>query len=118
MKTQAWALVVFSCAFVVIISGCATGKSYRGRPIAQNRVEQIEMGKTTMDQIIHWFGSPTEKYEMGGQWMYTYKHTKITHRGTFLPYFSDRQDIERSDELTVKFDGNGVVQTFHMTRGI
>lgn len=71
-----------------------------------------------MTEIIHMFGSPSEKTDMGGKWIYTYKRTMITTRSTSLPYWINRQDIEKSDELTVSFDDNNVVEAVYISRGM
>jgi hypothetical protein len=112
-------ITVLACGLLLAsITGCATGSHTTGRPITQAKVNQIVEGQTTMDQVIAWFGRPDSQTPMGQKTLYTYKHTKIKNKSTFMPYWSDHDSEEKSDELTLVFDADGVVETYSISRGL
>ena len=112
-------IAVLACGLLLVsIAGCATGSHSSGRPIAQSKVDQIVEGETRVEEVIAWFGRPDFQTPMGEKTLYTYKHSKIKNKSTFAPYWSKHDSEEMSDELTVVFDAEGVVETYSIARGL
>lgn len=62
--------VVLLATFVFLglfLTGCfiSPHSFTQGRPIADNKVEKIQKGKTTKEEIINWFGVPTTIIKKG-----------------------------------------------------
>jgi len=119
---MSWTATVRTCALTALLAGlaaCASSKHTSGRPIDQAKVDRIVKGKTTMEEIIEWFGAPTSSTDMGGNMLYTYAYT-IRKGSAFAvgPYASQSGD-EQSDELTITFEkSTSRVKTFSLQRGI
>jgi outer membrane protein assembly factor BamE (lipoprotein component of BamABCDE complex) len=108
------ALGVMVCA-----TGCATSSHTSGRPIEQAKVDRIVKGQTTKDQIIEWFGAPTDSTEMSGEVLYTYRHTVTKGSAFSIGYYGESSGKEQSDELTITFvKDSGKVKTYSVQRGI
>jgi len=43
----------------IFFGGCAKPKFIIGKPISQEKVNSIQRGKTTKQEIIEWFGTPS-----------------------------------------------------------
>jgi len=51
---HAWAALLAS----LCLCGCLTVRFTEGRPLAQDRIDQIRIGETTKGEILEWFGAP------------------------------------------------------------
>ncbi len=106
-------------ASLVVGAGCATSEHKTGRPITDEKVNQIVKGKTTMDEVITLFGAPTTQSEMGGSVLYTYRYALTKDKTVFVPYYTGGSGSEQADELTITFDKTmGTVKAFSLQRGI
>jgi len=99
-------------------AGCMSTTYTSGRPIEQSKVDMIQKGQTTMDDIIMMFGAPSSTVPMGQTTLYTYKYTKSKSKSFFIMGGGNTNMDESSDELTIKFDDNGKVQTYSISRGV
>lgn len=112
----------YSLAGVIVltlVAGCASQRHTSGRPISDQKVSQIQKGKTTIDDVIGLFGAPTQQSEMAGNILYTYRYTESKGKTMFMPYVTSGDSSEESDELTITFDKNtGTVKAFSLQRGI
>jgi len=71
-----------------------------------------------MDDIIMMFGAPTSTTPMGDSMLYKYKYTKSRSKSFFIAGGGNSEMTENFDELTIKFDEHGKVQTYLISRGI
>ena len=80
------AVVVF---FSMSLVGCfVSPHSFtQGRPIADNKVEKIQKGRTTKDEIISWFGVPTTIIKKGDKTKTELTSTAAPSPTIALPYF-------------------------------
>ena len=116
--TRSLPLVLLIALFAFAAAGCVTTSNETGKAIPQSKVDQIVKGETNMTDIIGLFGSPEQTSSMGGKTLYTYKHTIVKGSGMSLGYYGKAGAKELSDELTITFDEDGVVETYNITRGI
>ncbi|MGP4843307.1 outer membrane protein assembly factor BamE domain-containing protein [Marinobacter sp. 1Y8] len=92
--------------FGLLLTGCATS----GRPISQDKVDQIQVGETTFDQMQEIFGPPVAQgYGSGGKLTATWFYVKT---GAFI-------GIQQQKNLAVLFDEEKRVEeyTFSGTGG-
>jgi len=114
-------MALYSLALVAgtLAQGCASSKHTSGHPIEQAKVDRIVKGKTTIDEIIEWFGAPTSQTDMGGNVLYTYSYTVSKGSAFSIGYYSSGSGKEEKDELTITFEkASGRVKTFSLQRGI
>jgi outer membrane protein assembly factor BamE (lipoprotein component of BamABCDE complex) len=90
-------LLGWSAALSLVLAGCATV----GRDFPVSHVSEIEMGKTTQDQIRTLFGPPWRVGVEDGQRTWTYGKYRYTMLGQ-----RDAQD------LVIRFDAHDVVVSY------
>lgn len=120
-KTLLISSLLFSLAIATTsLTGCALSFTDHatGDPIAQENVEKIVKGKTTLEDIITVFGAPTQEKTMGKKTLYIYKHTRTEGSGFGLPGLGMGDSTERSDTLTITFNESNVVETYNIKRGL
>ena len=72
-----------------------------GRPFPVDAVREIQMGKTTQDQVRQRFGAPWRTGLEDGQRTWTYGHYRYAALGT-----------TRTRDLVVRFDDRGTVVSY------
>jgi hypothetical protein len=129
---------------VVLSSGCvAVSKEYTGNPISEDKIAQIEVGKTTRAEVLELFGSPLRidrtditalaeraLTRYSGEELtlkidpslfddvYIWERVEISRHGIILGLgFNYVTSDERSDRLSVFFDKNGLVLGVGWTAG-
>ena len=115
--------------------GCINLSSQFGTPISEQRVLEIEDGKTTRDQVREWFGPPSAFFRPSlldiifedeqdilargaplSEDIYSWRFIESETRIVFLPILFAKMDIDnRATTLAVFFDDNGVVR-YHAFR--
>jgi len=83
----------------VVLAGCWTV----GQEFDQQVLPDIVKGKTTRAQVQDWFGSPYEKGLQGQYVTWTYRYIRVEF------------GKDRSKELVVYFNKDGVVHTYSYT---
>jgi len=96
---------------------CATTRHTTGEPIDESKVEQIETGSTTLNDIISMFGAPQDQSSIGDKTLYIYQYCEVRSRGTSIGYISTERTSESCDELTITFDNEGVVEAHNYQKG-
>ncbi len=101
--TIASALVVASA----LMTGCATGT----QAIAdQDKVAQIQPGKTTSKQVEALLGKPGDvALEAGGEKVWTYQRVEQSWKA-FVPGLNVTNGAMREQNLVIRFDRNSVVK--------
>lgn len=135
-RTGLNALVLSMLLALPLAAGCAVGRFTEGNRLPLDRVERIEPGVTTKQEILAWFGPP-QNYTEGSLLEQLIVSDEITP-GSVAPYrFSDvlayqfhegrasalflllfnyvRLEVE-SDHLVIFFDENDVVRYFGVRR--
>lgn len=98
----------------ILISGCATQRHTSGQPIQDDEVSRIVKGKTTMEDVIALFGEPTRAVPMGDEMIYTYEYRVTKGQTMFFPYVASGESKDEADKLSIVFDKNKVVKTYHL----
>ena len=113
---------------VAILLGCATGRERFGRPIASERLAQIEVGRSTRSEVLALLGPPLrdphekkraasedeerEPVERALYWEYSERHELF---GSAILYTYYSQDT-LTDTLMVVFDERNVVEAVAFER--
>lgn len=95
------------------LSGCFAMhgvKHETGKPLDERRVAQIVKGRTTAEEILTWFGTPTSTSRLGGNELFVYKHCKNEGSTVMLPVVGQTQTREICNELTVTLTASGHVK--------
>jgi len=117
-KSIAYYSVVFASTMLL---GCAFGtvKQETGRPIDENTVNQIVIGKTTSSDILSWFGAPTNTAQLGTDQLFTYKYCKNKGGSCVVPFLSSVETKECCNELTIVFYmESGIVKNYDYKKQI
>jgi outer membrane protein assembly factor BamE (lipoprotein component of BamABCDE complex) len=103
--------------FVLLgLIGCQPWET--GKPIAPDKVSEIQKGKTTQVQIIQMFGTPTEaKVLYDEEIEYTYRHCL---KNSKMPGSaqSDSTEPESCDELSILFNKSQTVKDLKYAKKI
>lgn len=103
-KTAITSALVIACTF---LTGCATGSQAIADP---NKVAQIQPGKTTTQQVEGLLGKPGDvALEASGEKVWTYQRVEQSWKA-FVPGLNMTGDSMREQNLTIRFDKNGVVK--------
>ncbi len=95
------------------LSGCFAMhgmKQETGKPLDERRVAQIVKGRTTADEILAWFGTPTNTSRLGGNELFVYKHCRNEGSTIMLPVVGRTETREVCNELTVTLTASGHVK--------
>jgi outer membrane protein assembly factor BamE (lipoprotein component of BamABCDE complex) len=95
------------------LSGCFAMhgvKRETGKPLDEQRVAQIVKGRTTADEILAWFGTPSGTSRLGGNELFVYKHCRDEGTMIMLPVVGQTQTREICNELTVTLTASGHVK--------
>lgn len=117
--------LLISALFLSVLTGCATSGSTAIRDVSEDQVrQQIEVGKTTREQVRKLFGSPFETtYTDAGLeiWKYQYDDTTALTKETVgsviftLGLAGGTSEGVRS-ELVILYDENDIVKRFNMSK--
>lgn len=90
---------VFSLVFIVLIaSSCSRGSEIQGYMFRPDDVASLTIGKTTKEEVMRKFGSPSSKSDFGVEtWFYVSKKTKSVA-------FFEPKTLEQ-DVLALEFNG-------------
>lgn len=100
------AVITFVLAFTAL-TGCATGSQAIADP---NKVAQIQPGKTTSKQVEDLLGKPGDvSLEANGEKVWTYQRVQQSWKA-FVPGLNMTGDSMHEQNLTIRFDRNGVVK--------
>ena len=112
-------VALLTCCILFGASGCMKSSYTSGRPIAEDKVNQITDGVTTTEQILSWFGAPTSTTTLGDNILYVYRFTKTSGSGVYVPYYAQNNSKESTNELTITFDRvTGKVKAHSFQQGI
>ena len=89
-KAFAYAFIALAAMF---FCGCATPKLISGNPIRQERVDAIQRGNTTKEDIIQWFGAPNGIVRKGEKM--NLPKGKLSS-DPFFDLFSSRGDVTKN----------------------
>jgi len=126
--------VWLACLFLV---GCAIGRYYGGSRIPEDRIQDIQPGVTTRQEVLEWFGPPQNylsptllnqilrQYEITQEPLTTYPFANILSyqfdRGNFrlllLILFNYVEAEVKSDQLVIFFDENERVKYYGFHKG-
>ena len=111
-----------------ILLGCATGRERFGRPIATERLAQIEVGRSTRSEVLALLGPPLrdphekkgdasadeerEPVERALYWEYSERH-ELFGSAILFTYYSQET---LTDTLMVVFDERNVVEVVAFER--
>ncbi len=92
--------MVLSCLLAMgIVSGCTRQE---GKPISEQSILALKVGKTTEKEVLRMLGPPEEKARLLGEDLWTYRH--VVHRGI--------ASVDTNIKiLRVRFDEKGVVRS-------
>jgi outer membrane protein assembly factor BamE (lipoprotein component of BamABCDE complex) len=96
--------ILFFAIVAIVLPGCTTQE---GRPISDQSVLSLKVGKTTEKDVLARFGPPEEKSKLLGEEIWTYRH--IVHEG-FVSVTTSRHT------LRIRFDENGVIRNIEQRR--
>ena len=123
---------------VASLEGCAIAHVHQGAPIDTKRIKDIQVGVTTKQEIIDWFGPPQEvkRPELlsdifqrldltEGQTrsliypdIFSYQYNEGDVRGILLILFNHINIDLRSDTLAIFFDDQDRVRYVGFTKGV
>lgn len=112
MKRKSLIIALMFC-ISMILAGC--GYNYKSGDVAalegksEEQIEQnIIVKKSTKQDVLAYLGKPGQKTKYGGQEMWTYTYNNLNTRGGMGWSRSSSEHTFKT--VTVKFDGNGVVE--------
>lgn len=135
MRTILWGLLLINLTF--FLSSCLRANFIEGTRIDSKDVKTIQPGVTTREEILTWFGPPTEFANPGTlkvilnqldfssdpvlshpfEDAFTYEFVQGKSRLLFLILFN-KIDIDiKSDVLIIFFDEEGVVKYYAYRKG-
>ena len=95
-----------SLSCIMFFTGCAT--TYKiGNKFEVVNVKQIEIGTTTLEQILTMFGDPWRKGISNGNIVYTYTDEEIT-------FHLDDTVNKKGNTLIIEFDQHNVVKNYYL----
>lgn len=115
--TQKFLTSSFLIAVTALAYGCASSRYTTGTPIRDADVQSVIKGKTTMNEIIGTFGEPTRMMPMGDETIYIYEY-KVTLSESTNILVPEIHTNDYVDKLSITFDKNKVVSTYHISRGV
>lgn len=102
--------LLLSMAIALACAACAPNVDVRGNLPHNDQLSQVKVGKSTRDEVLALFGTPSAITPFGSEtWHYISARTETT--AFFEPQVTDRKVV------TVVFDARGVVKDF-ATRGL
>jgi outer membrane protein assembly factor BamE (lipoprotein component of BamABCDE complex) len=102
-----------NCIFLILLLvffGCATSKYISGRDFDMSKVEKIEKGVTTQNEIINWFGQPQSKSLIYNSEIWTYMYIHSQAKATSYIFTMDVKGQSYYKSLSITFDNNKIVQ--------
>ena len=139
MKEHIRAWLQFAGVWMVSLAlvGCAIGRYYGGSRIPEDRIQDIQPGVTTRQDILAWFGPPQNylsptllnqilrQYEVTQESLSSYPFANILSyefdRGNFrlllLILFNYIEAEVKSDQLVIFFDENERVKYYGFHKG-
>jgi len=121
MKRNKMIFAYISIIFIMLIAqGCATVGNDSLREESESSVNaKLTVGKTTKAEVKDMFGSPIQtSYTDGGLEIWKYVLSKMSADATnFIPIVNifAAGSSGTKKELTILFDGNGVVKKYNMS---
>jgi|GEM_PF-581672 len=136
-----YALVVALALLALAASGCVMGRTYRDHPIDEQKIAAIQLGVTTKNDILAWFGPPQEieareltaigipfepfmsrrgdkppieRIVAARYFRYTYARANALAMITIL--FNYGEFDQKNDSLVIFFDGDNNVEDFAFAR--
>lgn len=94
-----------SLLLVAVLALFLTACANVGKPYAEHKVSEIEVGETTRAQIEEMFGPPWRTGLESGKTTWTYGHYRYS-------LFSD----DRTSDLVVRYDENNRVESYTYNR--
>jgi outer membrane protein assembly factor BamE (lipoprotein component of BamABCDE complex) len=115
------------CALLVgaCLSACTIGRRYTGVEIRDDPTARIQPGSTTRAEVLAIFGPPDRilRQTTGDVFVYRFERRNSTSFTLEEPIVTDMEIFswnkvqEKSDQLTVFFDREGIVTGFGYRRG-
>ncbi len=94
------------CLILIITSGCAFVRGEVGQPFSEERIQDLQKGQSTREEVAREFGAPDEIVEANGHEIFHYR--RFDSKFGWLLFFS-RLNVG-SDNLWVFFDEKGIVE--------
>jgi len=104
-----------SFAFALVSIACATSVMTVGRDFDITKVDQIQKGKTTQQEILNMFGVPWSKTTQEDSEIWSYGYTKSVGRATSFIVTTSATAQAYSKNLIVTFDSLGITKSFSHT---
>ena len=104
-----WTVIFF--VILTIALGCSYKSIKHGEEISEDRVSNIEEGKTTKSDVLMEFGEPTKTMDEEKVFFYSWT------RGSKSSVFGFGGGEAYSKSLVIVFDEGGIVQKYKITRG-
>ena len=105
-------ILSFSAAF---LSGCFTLSDKQGVDNLwreQAKIEAIEEGKTTQNEVIELFGPPSQIINLDDGIIFYYLLQEKRGRGMFLLLFNFKNEVVSYDRAIFFFDNEGVLTDY------
>jgi outer membrane protein assembly factor BamE (lipoprotein component of BamABCDE complex) len=91
--------------------GCATSSYISGKDFDMSKVQKIEKGVTTQNEITSWFGQPQSKYLMNNLEIWTYMYVQGQAKATSYVFTMNIKGQSSYKSLSITFDKNKIVQS-------
>lgn len=107
--------IIILCA--LLLTACATANYTTGTDFKTDKVNQIEEGVTTKEQVASWFGEPYSKTVINGnqvKWLYFY--SQGTSKAQSYIFTMKVQTDGTQKSLDILFE-NDIVTNFTYTNG-
>lgn len=107
--------ILILCA--LFLTACATANYTTGSDFKTDKVDQIEKGVTTKEQVADWFGEPYSKTVINGnqiKWLYFY--SQGTSKAQSYVFTMKVQTEGTQKTLDILFD-DGIVSNYRFTNG-
>jgi len=101
---------------ILLLCGCAIGRTATNEPLDPALIEKLEPGKTTALETVELMGAPVDVVQLGRRSAYLYKHTREKSTGVVLIVFNMLNQDHREDRLWVFFDEAGTLTHFGSTQ--
>lgn len=102
-------------ALALVSSGCLMSRETANVPLERAKLEALEPGRTTGEEVAHVLGAPNEVVQLGRRSAWRYDFVQTKRAGLFLLVLILQNVDSRQDRVWVFFDEEGVLTHYGST---
>ena len=94
---------------LVLLAGCAIGRTAENVPLEQAKIEGLVAGRTTALEVVEAMGAPVDVIQLGRRSAYLYRHTMQKSTGIVFVVVNFLNQDQREDRVWVFFDERDIL---------